>query len=121
MKDLVQRVARLFSPKPYEHRWKHGECLCGANVNFDVPDLRPCTIPDPIDITDLGKALEMFRKVTEHFPHKKISEYILKVMSDKLYHEISSPEHYCAALVLYEATAEQIWEICILAKESNNV
>jgi hypothetical protein len=72
MSDLAQRVARL-QPEP----WKHGEFItkgdgdgrgycpkCDAVIYWIDWDMTgpteesstPCPIPDPVDITDKGKA-----------------------------------------------------------------
>jgi hypothetical protein len=131
MSDLAERVARLFSTKP----WKHvlagdtsydEEVRCGKckvlmyNRNQDCMDdwwldehKVPCRIPDPIDITDLGKALECFRGL-EAVP--------FSIMATAYNRNANRPKSATCLNVmrwlLKHATAEQIWEICCLAKES---
>lgn len=124
MKPLSQRAAELFSEKPWKHEMK-GNPATTAGVWCNkcqqwIGDCRTdCTIPDPIDITDLGKALECLRNLREptlllmdKCDAKSFYPYMDEVVGD-----LTSAGF--KTWLLYDATAEQIWEICCLAKESD--
>jgi hypothetical protein len=125
MKDLAERVARLFSPKPWKHSWpsvhKDDDCdctKCGRQQEHEHLKSTTCPIPDPIDITDLGKALECFRglKNGRVFLHRW---YVKKHNMDESLDELLEGYEMSTRWMLHEATAEQIWEICCLAKEAS--
>lgn len=113
MKDLAKQVAELFGSR--EHDWKVTveidicrKCECeGYNTS-------PCKIPDPIDITKLGPALVCFRGLAV-----KLVEVVEKCYPGYNKHiAISRNARWFELWILYDAKPEQIWEINILAKES---
>ena len=119
-KELSIRVAELFTPKPWKHDGVKCVCeKCGAlyrGVNSVDTD-QTCPVPDPIDITDLGKALECFRG----FGLPTLLMIHIKGVFELYPHEVPTNDNLSVCFkswILYEATAEQIWEICCLAKES---
>lgn len=132
MKDLAQRAAKLFGKREHNIRTMWGgdppsqavlpkRCLKCQKVN----PTGPCPIPDPIDITDLGKALECFRGLVPKLGGVKAgTDIFLKIANTVLgeccYTGKNRLLEYTSAIkcILFHATAEQIWEICILAKES---
>jgi hypothetical protein len=136
MSDLAERVARLFSPKPWKHGYKFVQAYGKGNIRvgdlfacekcgqqqrkLDGQTLKNhlCDFPDPIDITDLGKALECFRglKKGRAVLH---SWYIEAYNMAESLDEIIEGYEMSSKWMLYEATAEQIWEICCLAKEAS--
>lgn len=113
--NLVQRVAELFSKPPWRCVRDHpmqisslGKCVdinCPHRYKGSVPD--DCPVPSVIDITDLGKALECFRG--RYHSKRGVKDAIVKIHP---YHK------YNIGWVCVEATPAQIWEICVLAKES---
>ncbi len=133
-KDLPIRAAKLFSQKP----WKHGEGVnldsndgynycpkCGKAVYYvdwestgPTPEAKkPCSIPDPFDITDLGKALGCFRGLG--LPTLLLLS--IEGVFDLYPYEVpalGNKSDCFKTWLVYEATAEQIWEICCLAKEA---
>lgn len=88
---------------------------------------KPCTVPTPIDVTDLGKAMEVFRGIANNAiglspeRHFKITEALLQAQRD------IHAQYTCADAtpdwdedmrdwVQFQATPQQIWRICLLAK-----
>jgi hypothetical protein len=124
MSDLEKRVSELFSPKPWKHDIKkcekpsHGAFgYCGKcnelfGKGYKNEGSFGCPVPDPIDITDLGKALEAYRTTPtlRRLPAQR------QVRGDGGMG--TEREEYLNWWIINEATAEQIWEICCLAKES---
>ena len=117
MKPLAQRAAELFSPKPWKHEMdgnKHcKKCKKSLDQICTFKEFN-CTFISPIDITDLGKALECFRELTKKGT-MRIS--IMAAVRNKV-----SPKSICTPkdFVLEEATAEEIWDICVTAKEGDS-
>lgn len=125
MKPLAQRAADLFSEKPYKHKVKYDyyerwqNCSCGERVDTHKKNNGNCPIPDPIDITDPGKALVKFIEIWATSNEDSLAVIIQSVMVPKLKRQPQiNFTNYHIHKALKEATAEQIWEICCLAKES---
>lgn len=128
MTKLEEQVSKLLSPEPWKHKWRGGECACGANVNFDEPILHPCTVPDPYKIpTDpdaegyakcLGEAIKWFRKI---MPSIKIcmAAFRLTLDGNQAYSN-KTEQQFADRTILWlltEATAEQLWSIVIEARK----
>ena len=85
---------------------------CGKNK-------RKCTVPDPIDVTDLGKAMEVFRDL----PNGKAMDALIEVFTehDETYSK-GALEGGAKRVIFWWAlrhtTPQQIWRICLLAKEN---
>ncbi len=130
--DIQKEASKLFSPKPWKHDVYPGkekyECdKCDKTWPFKGNDPcvlseRNCTIPDPIDITDLGLAIKTFREMDE-IPYPPFNRICSEVAPDELNCEAANDIEQAsifASWLLAEATAEQIFEICIRAKEKSN-
>lgn len=120
MKDLAKRAAEHFGSR--EHDWKvYSEIDICHKCGCKGYNTSPCPIPDPIDITDRGKALECYRNTCADVPNKTMDGYVKDMM-----HKNWRMENFYADgqvilnlhWILLKATAEQIWEINCLAKES---
>ncbi len=119
---LQDRVSRLFSPKPWGHKQpatKSGlafisydqRCVKCKGV-YDARNPSDCPIPDPIDITDLGKALECFRGL-KIIPFSVMAAVYNRNANDPKKATCLNVMHW----ILKEATPAQIWTMCCDAKE----
>ena len=78
----------------------------------------PCPVPDPIDITDLGKALECFRGLRKQ--SVITIHHIDKVFGHSGLIGLDYMRGDVWEWISVDATAAQIWEICCLAKEGES-
>lgn len=130
MKDLAQRVAKAFREKPYKYQESlvYGTCnRCGQHISRTegIPDFeeKPCIAPDPIDITDLGKALEVFRELPENLTFEPLMDWARQHCINGEYPIVPVNIMFLMAkgIAFDKATAQQIWEINCLAKESEEL
>ncbi len=125
MKDLAIRVAGLFSEKPWKHDFpvkrnpfSHlPQCYlpCKKCGRRRMPEFEACHIPDPVNIHDLGPALECLRTIS---PDRITKEVMEKGFPH--YNKQCNLRYNRAAFcdwIVWHATAAQIWEINVLAKE----
>ncbi len=129
-KLLAERVALLFSPEPVRcvrlsepHGSSLPKCVNSNCLNRHNQTVVPleCPIPDPVDITKLGPALEAYRKHKSKDIHIRMTtRFRVYCKAKGLDYETEKHDGDAEAVrwLLYEATAEQIWEICVLAVES---
>ncbi len=107
--DIAKEAAELFSPPPWEHKVPHDICVkCWSQSIKD-----PCPIPDPIDITDFGLAIKTFRELDESF---QWCHGVYNIVQNQFKHWLNEKDFY--KWIAKEATAEQIFEICVLAKQA---
>ena len=109
----------------WHHCSKYGLAMwiTGVPFNRHTEDyFDNCNRPDPIDVDDMGKAIELFRKVTKHINHKEIAKKIQVVMRPEAdWYAMDDPTRFFICLGFLEATAAQINLICCLyLKENEN-
>ncbi len=124
--DLPLELAKVLREKPYRHSWEsnpnHWRCSrCKGECEL-VATPKYCPIPNPIDVEDLGGALQRFRSFARNElfepmldiarPHQPNGEFS-GMPVDRMW-EIA--EQYC----LYEATAQELWIICAMSKEPDD-
>ena len=125
--DLAERVSRNFLPPPWEHDLCHDTYICKkCGIDFWNNPVRirtHCPIPDPIDITDLGKALECFRGLSNGKVMEQVENmYMIETNCDIPCIEQEARKEWKMTMFWWfirHGTAEQIWEICCLAKEQS--
>ncbi len=126
---LQGRVSRLFSEKPWGHKQpttKSGlafisydqRCVKCKGV-YDARNPSDCPVPDPIDITDLGKALETFRITWKGSYDEYMAGFIQTVMRPQNTWSMDDAEcvAFFISMAFKDATPAQIWTMCCDAKE----
>jgi len=131
MKDLAQRAAELFSPKPHAHNIKTDNLVgvakkikyckkCKGRWGIYDSVESYCSVPDPIDITKLGPALEVFRGLPENLIFEPLIDWARQHCENGEYPIVPVNIMFLMAkgIAFDKATAEEIWEINCEAKES---
>ena len=121
MNDLAQRVAEL-QPTPWGHLQRvdgdgwSWECVKCGKIARKCAQNTICKYPDPVDITDLGKALEYLRLVRRD----KTDEG--KLIFIRAARQVSGLKNWedIKAWLIDDAIAEEIFEICVIAKEGES-
>lgn len=123
---LQDRASRLFSEKPWKHAASQSleemevslyHCAKCGKTNYREDRL--CSIPDPIDITDLGKVLKTFRIIWKGSCDEYMAGFIQTVMRPQNTWSMDDAEcvAFFISMAFKEATAAQIWTMCCDAKE----
>jgi hypothetical protein len=111
--DIAKEAARLFSPKPWKHKVPYDICVKCWSQSIK----EPCPIPDPIDITDWNIAIQVLRDLCKRgmFNMASIAAHSSTYKPD-VSNDLNRSMFW--QWVGKEATAEQIFEICVLAKQA---
>ena len=124
--QLQDKASRLFGKKPWKHKRgvlsdycdkcdeKFRQRFIGQGPAMEYYLDGPCPIPDPIDINNMGLAIEAFRTL----------DYI-RLKREMMVEFAPCPKHYdwldvhavFMEFIVKKATPAQIFEIAVLAAE----
>jgi hypothetical protein len=115
--ELGRIVAELTQEKPWKHsfdatmlkRYTEGVDYCRKCHEYhSINGHAPCPVPDPIDVTDMGLAVKMFREAD--IQPVGLREYIQQTLSRKSF------DGNLSDFILRKASAFEIFKIIALAK-----
>ena len=133
--EQAVEVAEVFVEKPWKHKWdsphvqSDSKCIRCKEEHFyfcsDAGQTRltetPCSVPDPIDIHDLGEALRRFRKLTKNQRFDAMLDIARLYQPNGEYANMpvdrmqEVAEYYC----LQDAPAVELWIIVAMSKENS--
>jgi hypothetical protein len=119
---LAQRVALNFSPKPWKHEMNvKGDGWC-YRCQQRMAASSPCPIPDSVDITDRGKAMEIMRSLPDNEIFEPLIDWARQHCEKGEYPIVPVNVMLLIAkgIAFEKATAEDLFEMCCQAKENSN-
>ena len=136
--ELGVEAAKVLAKKPWKHDWQEGFwdepgtmaiTLRCRKCKFFAKDMKRdepseyCTVPNPLDVTDLGEALKQFRKHKDQCFGAVNTKLLMPAMREIYKHYTRTGGHIerqeMFRWFLFEAPAEALFIAACLAAEGS--